>query len=58
LKEEGVPFKVAREDLTTDSQTLNSRVLFLQSDSDHYGVVSDRGEFRKLLEASPVLTFK
>jgi hypothetical protein len=55
LKDEGVPLEVAHDDPDNDIQTFHSRVLFLQSDSDHYGVVFDRDEFRRLLESSPAL---
>jgi hypothetical protein len=55
LRDEGVPVKVARDDPGTDARTLRARVLFLQSDSDHYGVVFDQDEFRRLLKASPDL---
>jgi hypothetical protein len=55
LRDEGVPFEVAQDDPENDASTLQSRVLFLQSNSDHYGVVFDRDEFRRLLESSPDL---
>ncbi|HUI73084.1 MAG TPA: hypothetical protein VL354_21370 [Spirochaetia bacterium] len=54
LRDERVPLQIARDDPTRD-WALRSRVLFLRSDSDHYGVVFDRDEFRRLLESSPVL---
>jgi len=55
LRDNGVPIEVAPDDPVTDSATLRSRVLFLRSDADHYGVVSQQDEFRRLLEASPEL---
>jgi len=55
LRDEGVPIQVAPDDPVNDSRTLRSRVLFLQSDEDHFGVVYQRNEFERLLEASPDL---
>jgi hypothetical protein len=55
LRDEGVPIEIARDDPDNDAVALRSRVLFLRSDSDHYGVVFDRDEFRRLLETSPAL---
>ena len=55
LRDEGVPIEVAPDDPDNDARTLRSRVLFLRSDSDHFGVVHDRDEFRRLLESSPDL---
>lgn len=55
LRGAGVALEVAGDGPGTDSQTLRSRVLFLQSHSDHYGVVFDWDEFRRLLAASPLL---
>ncbi len=55
LRDEGVPIEVARDDPDTDASTLRSRVLFLRSDSDHFGVVYDHDEFRRLLQSSPDL---
>ena len=55
LKADRIAFQVAPDDPVRDSRALKGRVAFLQSDSDHYGVVCDRDEFRRLLDANPVL---
>jgi hypothetical protein len=54
LRAGGVPFELARDE-ADGAQDLQSRVLFLMSDTDHYGVVADHEEFRRLLQASPEL---
>ncbi len=55
LRNDKVPLEIARDDPDNDARTMRSRVLFLHSASDHYGVVYDRDEFRRLLKASPSL---
>jgi len=51
LRERGIGFTEARDD-TDDETAIDGRVVFLESDSDHYGVVRDRSEFRTFLETS------
>ncbi|HET6485289.1 MAG TPA: hypothetical protein VFH83_02650 [Spirochaetia bacterium] len=55
LREEGVACDLERDDPLIDPWTLHSRVVFLKSDTDHFGVVAARREFRRLLETSPAL---
>jgi hypothetical protein len=55
LKADGVPYALVADDPDSDAQAMSARVVFLQSRSDHYGVVVDRDEFRRLLAASPIL---
>lgn len=54
LKADGVPFHTVRDSPENDSRALAARVAFLLSDSDHYGVIVDHDEFRRLLAASSV----
>jgi hypothetical protein len=54
LKNDCVAFKVARDDPASDPQVMGSRVVFLTSSSDHFGVVVDHDEFRRILSASRV----
>ncbi len=56
LRGDGVAFRAAPDDPQDDAEDLASRVVFLKSSSDHYGVVSGREELRRILSASPVLT--
>jgi hypothetical protein len=55
LKADGVPYTQVTDDPDSDAQAMSARVVFLQSHSDHYGVVVDQDEFRRLLAASPIL---
>ena len=56
LKADRITFKVVPDDpVKEDSGALKGRVVFLQSDSDHYGVVYEKDEFRRLLDANPSL---
>ncbi len=55
LRDDGADFRVAPDDPDQDPETLQARVLFLRSASDHYGVISDRDEFRRILGASPAV---
>jgi hypothetical protein len=52
LRRAGVTPTVADDDPGEDSEVLQARVLFLSSRRDHYAVVYDRDEFRRLLAAS------
>jgi hypothetical protein len=54
LKTDGVPYSVVTDDPDNDVQAMSARVVFLQSRSDHYGVVVDQDEFRRLLASSPL----
>ncbi len=51
LRADKVPVEVAHDSLANDSWILGERIVFLQSDSDHYGVIVDRDEFRRILAA-------
>jgi hypothetical protein len=55
LRARGIKPLVVGEDLGLDAVTLASPVIFLESDSDHFGVVRDRDEFRRFLSTSPAL---
>jgi hypothetical protein len=52
LRQAGVRAVVADDDPAQDPETLRSRVVFLTSRWDHYAVVYDQDEFRRLLAAS------
>jgi hypothetical protein len=51
LRERGIGFTEARDE-PDDETAIDGRVVFLESDSDHYGVVRDRSEFRTFLATS------
>lgn len=55
LEDSGVEAKWAQDDPAEDSRDFASRVLFVTSPSDHYGVVHDRNEFERLLEWSKAI---
>jgi hypothetical protein len=55
LNADRVPYVVVHDSPDNDNRALRGRVVFLQSDSDHYGVVVDHDEFRRLLGSSPLL---
>jgi hypothetical protein len=55
LRKDRVAFQVAPDDPDADAQTLGSRVLFMKSSSDHFGVIFDHDEFRRLLSTSTAL---
>jgi hypothetical protein len=44
--------EVAHDSLANDSWVVGERIVFLQSDSDHYGVIVDHDEFKRLLASS------
>jgi hypothetical protein len=51
LRADHVPVATAYDTLANDGWALAERVVFLQSSSDHYGVVADHDEFRRILGA-------
>ena len=55
LQEAGVRFAVASDELLPDGPALASRVLFLRSRYDHYGVVSGADQFGRILRSSSQL---
>jgi hypothetical protein len=55
LKKIGISSTWADDDPAEDTRSLASRVVFLGSGSDHYGIVHERDEFRRLLTSSRVL---
>ncbi len=55
LRASAVPLAVAPDEPRQDWRRLRSRVLFLQSPYDHYGVVSATDQFRGILSSSPAL---
>ena len=55
LRASAVPLAVARDEPAQDWRKLRTRVLFLQSPYDHYGVVSAGDQFRGFLSSSPAL---
>ncbi len=55
LRDDGVALHVVSDDPDMDSDALGSRVVFIKSTSDHFGVIVDHDEFRRLLSASPLL---
>jgi hypothetical protein len=55
LRASAVELTVAPDGSRQDWRRLRSRVLFLQSRDDHYGVVSSSDQFRGILSSSPAL---
>ena len=55
LKQSRIEVAWADDNPASDASFLTSRVLFLVSPSDHYGVVHDRNEFQRLLASSKAL---
>jgi hypothetical protein len=51
LRDTGVPVAVTHDDPSMDLRGIENRVVFVQSDNDHYGVVTEAGAFRRLLQA-------
>lgn len=56
LEGEGIEAAWAKDDPAEDGRALAFRVAVLTSGSDHYGVVCDKGEFRRLLASSKSLS--
>jgi hypothetical protein len=54
LRNDRVAFDLSPDDPATDLQVMASRVVFLASSSDHFGVVHDHDEFRRILSVSQV----
>jgi hypothetical protein len=55
LRASAIPLSVAPDEPAQNWRRLRSRVLFLQSPYDHYGVVSASDQFRGILSSSPEL---
>ncbi len=56
LKASGLQVAAGMDDPRLDSGVLGSRLVFLESSFDHYGLVSEAGEFRRILASSPSLS--
>ena len=52
LRKANVPVEIAGDEPGKSSGALKSRVAFLKSDSDHYGVIAKASQFQRLLASS------
>jgi hypothetical protein len=49
LRDTGIPVSVTYDDSSMNAHLVENRVVFVQSENDHYGVVAEDGVFRRLL---------